>query len=59
MAKVIEFYVPSSFRKKVPKGVPPEHRGKVIQLGLAQRNRPHEEECQCHTEQSLCTTKIH
>ena len=37
MAKVIEFYVPSSFRKKATKEVPPEQCGKVIQFGLAQK----------------------
>jgi hypothetical protein len=29
MAKVIEFYVPSRFRKKV-KWTPPEERGRII-----------------------------
>jgi hypothetical protein len=31
MAKVIEFYVPASFHKKV-KWVPPINRGKVIEF---------------------------
>lgn len=31
MAKVIEFYIPSSFRKNV-KWVPAEQRGKVIEF---------------------------
>ena len=31
MAKIIEFYVPSSFHKKV-KWVPPAERGKVIEF---------------------------
>jgi hypothetical protein len=33
MAKVIEFYVPSSFTKKVIKWGHPEQRGKVIPFG--------------------------
>ncbi|MGB9235127.1 MAG: hypothetical protein WCC04_11990 [Terriglobales bacterium] len=37
MAKIIEFYVPTSFRKKATKWVPPEQQGKVIQFGLPQR----------------------
>jgi hypothetical protein len=30
MAKIIEFFVPSSFRKKAAKWIPPEEYGKVI-----------------------------
>jgi hypothetical protein len=30
MAHIIEFYVPSSFRKTATKWIPPEQRGKVI-----------------------------
>jgi hypothetical protein len=30
MAKIIEFYVPSSFRKKATKWIPPGQHGKVI-----------------------------
>ena len=30
MAKIIEFYVPSSFRKKATRWMPPEQCGKVI-----------------------------
>jgi len=30
MAKIIEFYVPSSFRKKATKWIAPERQGKVI-----------------------------
>ena len=37
MAKIIEFYVPSSFRKKATKWVPPEQYGKVIEFGLTQK----------------------
>jgi len=33
MAKVIEFYIPNSFRKKV-RWVPPEQRGKVVGFAL-------------------------
>jgi hypothetical protein len=33
MAKIIEFYIPNSFRKKVA-WVPPEQRGKVIEFCL-------------------------
>ena len=32
MAKLIEFYVPGSFRKN-GKWIPPEQRGKVIEFG--------------------------
>ena len=32
VAKVIEFYVPSSFRKSV-KWISPEQRGKIIEFG--------------------------
>lgn len=31
MAKIIEFYIPSSFRKNA-KWIPPEQRGKVIEF---------------------------
>jgi len=37
MAKIIEFYVPSSFRKKAKKWIPPEQCGKVIPFGLPQQ----------------------
>jgi len=37
MAKIIEFYVPSSFRKKTTKWIAPEQRGKVIPFDLPQR----------------------
>jgi hypothetical protein len=40
MAIIIEYYVPSSFRKKATKWVPPEQRGKVIPFGSAD---PHPE----------------
>ena len=36
MAKIIEFYVPSSFRKKASKWIPTE-RGKVLAFGLQQK----------------------
>jgi hypothetical protein len=36
MAKIIDFYVPSSFRKKADKWIPPEQQGKVIPFGLPQ-----------------------
>lgn len=32
MAKIIEFYIPSNFRKKATKWIPPEHYGKVIRF---------------------------
>jgi hypothetical protein len=35
MAKIIEYYVPSNFRKKATKWVPPEQRGKLIPFGSA------------------------
>ncbi len=36
MAKIIEFYIPQSFRK-VSKWVPPDERGKVLAFPLAVR----------------------
>ncbi|MGA9641793.1 MAG: hypothetical protein WBQ72_10385 [Terriglobales bacterium] len=37
MAKIIEFYIPSSFKKKATKWVPPEQAGKVIPFEVAQK----------------------
>ena len=37
MAKIIEFIVPSSFRKKPSKWLPPEEYGKVIPFSLPQK----------------------
>lgn len=37
MAKIIEFYVPSSFRKKATKWIPPEELGKVIPFDTLQK----------------------
>ncbi|MFY9647490.1 MAG: hypothetical protein WAK29_20085 [Terriglobales bacterium] len=37
MAKIIEFYVPSSFTKKATKWVPAEQQGKVIPFGAPQQ----------------------
>ena len=36
MAKIIEFYVPVSFRKKPAKWIPPEQQGKLIPFALPQ-----------------------
>jgi hypothetical protein len=36
MAKIIEFYVPASFRKKPAKWIPVEQQGKVIPFVLPQ-----------------------
>jgi hypothetical protein len=36
MAKIIEFYIPLSFRK-VSKGLPPNERGKVLEFPVAVR----------------------
>lgn len=36
MAKIIEFYIPVSFRKKGA-WIPPEQRGKVIEFPPAQK----------------------
>ncbi len=33
MAKVIEFYIPSNFRKN-DKWIPPQERGKIIEFSL-------------------------
>jgi len=37
MAKIIEFYIPVSFRKKTTKWVAPEQNGKVIPFASPQR----------------------
>jgi len=37
MAQIIEFYVPSSFRKPATNSLPPEQRGKVIPFDLLKR----------------------
>jgi len=37
MAKIIEFYVPSSFQKKVTKWTPPENRGKLLAFTLPEK----------------------
>jgi hypothetical protein len=37
MAKIIEFYVPSSYSKKAIKWLPAEQQGKVIPFGLPQK----------------------
>lgn len=34
MAKIIEFYIPSSYKKTATKWVPPEEHGKVIPFGM-------------------------
>jgi hypothetical protein len=37
MANIIEFYVPSSFRKKATKWIAPEQHAKVIPFNSPQR----------------------
>jgi len=37
MAKIIEFFIPGSFRTKATKWIPPEEYGKVIPFGLPQK----------------------
>jgi len=37
MAKIIEFYVPTNFRKKARKWMPPELCGKVIPFTLPEK----------------------
>jgi hypothetical protein len=37
MAKIIEFYIPRSFRKKASKWVAPEQNGKVIPFACPQK----------------------
>jgi hypothetical protein len=37
MAKIIAFYVPSSFRKKATESIPKEQYGKLIPFGLPQK----------------------
>jgi hypothetical protein len=39
MATIIEFYVPSGFRKKATKWIPPEQHGKIIQFGSSAMRR--------------------
>ena len=36
MAKIIEFFIPGSFRKKARKWIPPEEYEKVIPFSLPQ-----------------------
>lgn len=36
MAKIIEFFVPDSFRKKTMKWIPPAEHGKVIPFSVRQ-----------------------
>jgi hypothetical protein len=37
MAKIIAFYVPTSFRQKATKWIPPDQNGKLIPFGLLQK----------------------
>jgi hypothetical protein len=37
MAKIIEFYVPTSFQKKPTEWISPEQRGRVIPFALRQK----------------------
>ena len=37
MAKIIEFYIPSNFKKKATKWVPAEKQGKVIPFAMPQK----------------------
>jgi hypothetical protein len=37
MAKIIEFFVLSNFKKKATKWIPPEELGKVIPFSLPQK----------------------
>jgi hypothetical protein len=37
MAKIIEFVVPTGFRKKATKWIPPEEYGKVITFSLPRK----------------------
>jgi len=37
MAKIIEFYVPSSFRKKATKWIPADQYGKVLPFAMPQK----------------------
>jgi hypothetical protein len=37
MAKIIEYYVPTTFHTKPAKWVPPEQRGKVIPFGTREK----------------------
>ena len=59
MAKIIEFYVPSSFKKKATKWVPPEECGKVIQFGLAQKEIGLMKRKASPHGASVCMTKTH
>ena len=37
MAKIIEFYIPESYRKKAGKWIPPEQNGKVIPFAVPEK----------------------
>jgi hypothetical protein len=37
MAKIIEFYIPSNFKKKATKWVPAEEQGTVIPFAMPQK----------------------
>jgi hypothetical protein len=37
MAKIIEFYIPTSYRKKASKWVPAEQQGKVLPFAMPQK----------------------
>lgn len=37
MAKIIEFYIPVTFKKKATKWIPPEQQGKVLKFGAPQK----------------------
>ena len=45
MAKIIEFYVPRSFRKKATKWIAPKQHAKVIPFDYDKANRPDENRC--------------
>ena len=37
MAKIIEFYIPTSYRKQASKWVPAEQHGKVLPFAMPQK----------------------
>jgi hypothetical protein len=39
MARIINFYIPASFRRKTSKPLPPEERGKVIRFTQVPRKK--------------------
>jgi len=37
MAKIIEFYIPVTFKKRATRWIPPEQKGKVLEFAAPQK----------------------